>query len=101
MAESIGIGWRLAPEYAQTLMTGSTKDEARKELREIEAEIEHRTFVHEKKTPFGVCGLEIGLETNSEGMKEGAGNDTYTPCFHYWRPHGDSNPGRRRERPVS
>ena len=38
--------------YRKTLKAGCTKDDARKELREIEAKIEHRTFLHEKKTPL-------------------------------------------------
>jgi integrase len=38
--------------YRKTLPMGTNKDQARKELREIEARIERRTFLHEKKTPF-------------------------------------------------
>jgi integrase len=34
------------------MKAGATKDEARKELREIEAKIERRTFLHEKKAPL-------------------------------------------------
>lgn len=37
--------------YRKTMKKGTTKEDARKELREIEARIERRTFVHEKKTP--------------------------------------------------
>jgi len=35
--------------YRKTMKAGSTKDAAKKELREIEAKIERRTFTHEKK----------------------------------------------------
>ncbi len=38
--------------YRKTLPEGTTKDTAKKELREIEAKIERRTFLHEKKTPL-------------------------------------------------
>jgi len=33
------------------MKTGTTKEDTRKELREIETKIERRTFMHEKKTP--------------------------------------------------
>jgi len=38
--------------YRKTIKAGTTKDDAKKELREIEAKIERRTFLHEKKTPL-------------------------------------------------
>lgn len=38
--------------YRKTLPMGTNKDQARKELREIEVKIERRTFLHEKKTPL-------------------------------------------------
>lgn len=37
--------------YRKTMKAGATKEESRKELREIEAKIERRIFLHEKKTP--------------------------------------------------
>lgn len=37
--------------YRKSMPAGTTKDTARKELREIEAKIERRTFLHEKNTP--------------------------------------------------
>lgn len=38
--------------YRKTLPSGTNKEQARKKLREIEAKIERRTFLHEKKTPL-------------------------------------------------
>jgi len=38
--------------YRKTLPMGTNKEQARKELREIETKIERRTFLHEKKTPL-------------------------------------------------
>ncbi len=38
--------------YRKTSKAGATKEESRKELREIEAKIERRTYLHEKKTPL-------------------------------------------------
>lgn len=38
--------------YRKTLPLGTSKEQARKELREIETKIERRTFLHEKKTPL-------------------------------------------------
>lgn len=38
--------------FRKTLPEGTNKEQARKELRVIEAKIERRTFMHEKKTPF-------------------------------------------------
>jgi len=38
--------------YRKTMKEGATKDDSRKELREIEAKIERRTFMHDKKTPL-------------------------------------------------
>jgi hypothetical protein len=38
--------------YRKTFPLGTSKDQARKELREIETKIERRTFLHEKKTPL-------------------------------------------------
>ena len=38
--------------YRKTLKAGTTKDDAKKGLRDIEAKIERRTFLHEKKTPL-------------------------------------------------
>lgn len=38
--------------YRKTMKAGTTKEAARRELREIEAKIERRTFLHEKKTPL-------------------------------------------------
>jgi integrase len=38
--------------YRKTMKAKATKDDARKELREIEAKIERRTFIHEKKAPL-------------------------------------------------
>ena len=38
--------------YRKTMKAGTTKEDTRKELREIEAKIERRTFMHEKKTPL-------------------------------------------------
>ena len=38
--------------YRKTMKAGSTKEDARKELREIEIRIESRTFLHEKKMPL-------------------------------------------------
>lgn len=38
--------------YRKSMKAGTTKDEARKELREIEAKIERRTFIHDKRVPL-------------------------------------------------
>jgi integrase len=38
--------------YRKTMKAGTTKEDTRKELREIETKIERRTFMHEKKTPL-------------------------------------------------
>ena len=38
--------------YRKTLKAGMTKEQARKELYEIELKIQRRTFLHEKKTPL-------------------------------------------------
>jgi hypothetical protein len=35
------------------------------------------------------------------GIEKRGRHHYLTPYFHYWRPHGESNPGYRRERPVS
>ena len=37
--------------YRKTLKVGITKNEARKELREIEDRIAHKSFMNDKKTP--------------------------------------------------
>ena len=38
--------------YRKSMKADATKELARKELRETEAKIERRTFIHEKKTPL-------------------------------------------------
>ena len=38
--------------YRKTIKSGATKEEARKELREIEAKVERRAYLPEKKTPI-------------------------------------------------
>lgn len=38
--------------YRKTLKAGTTKEEGRTELREIEKKIDRRTFMHDKKVPF-------------------------------------------------
>ena len=45
--------------YRKTMKAGTTKEESKKELREIETKIERRTFLHAKKTP---SFKEVGQE---------------------------------------
>jgi integrase len=49
---------------------GSTKEDSRKELREIETKIERRTFLHEKKTPTFKEVAKLWLEYKKTRCRE-------------------------------
>ena len=56
--------------YRNTLKAGTTKEEARKALREIEERIAHRTFLIEKKIPFFSMIAEEWLEYKKTRCRE-------------------------------
>lgn len=62
--------------YRKTMRADATKEEARKELREIEAKIERRTFLHEKKAPFFREVKEQWLKYKKDFLRE----NTYEAC---------------------
>ncbi|HQM44101.1 MAG TPA: tyrosine-type recombinase/integrase [Smithellaceae bacterium] len=77
--------------YRKTMKAGSTKDEARKELREIEAKIERRTFLHEKKAPLFSAVKTEWLKYKKQFLRE----TTYETCETNLRNHFDSLNGLR------
>jgi integrase len=56
--------------YRKTMKAGATKEDSRKELREIEAKIERRTFLHEKKTPTFKEVAKLWLEYKRTRCRE-------------------------------
>jgi len=56
--------------YRKTLKAGITKDAARKELYEIEAKIERRTFIHDKKAPLFSKVKEDWLKHKKQFLRE-------------------------------
>ena len=56
--------------YRKTLKAGMTKEQARKELYEIEAKIERRTFMHEKKAPLFSKVKEDWLNHKKQFLRE-------------------------------
>ena len=53
--------------YRKTLPLGTSKDQARTELREIETKIERRIFLHEKGPRFFLKSKRIGFRTRKRG----------------------------------
>lgn len=62
--------------YRKTLKAGITKDAARKELYEIEAKIERRTFIHDKKAPLFSKVKEDWLKHKKQFLRE----NTWETC---------------------
>lgn len=70
--------------YRKTMPEGTTKEEARKELREIEAKIERRTFLHEKKTPLFSEVKAQWLEHKRQYLRETTWEVASTHCRHHF-----------------
>jgi len=62
--------------YRKTLNLGATKDDARKELRDIESKIDKGTFIPEKKTPLFSEVAEDWLKTKKHDVRQ-----TTFECF--------------------
>lgn len=56
--------------YRKTMKAGTTKEDTRKELREIEYKIDRQTFMHEKKTPSFSDVKEKWLEYKQTRCRE-------------------------------
>jgi len=56
--------------YRKSLKAGITKEAARKELYEIEAKIERRTFIHDKKAPLFSKVKQEWLEHKKQFLRE-------------------------------
>ena len=72
--------------YRKSMKADATKELARKELREIEAKIERRTFLHDKKAPLFSKVKAEWLEHKKQFLRE----NTWETCEANSRIHFDS-----------